>query len=167
MCTVLDHERRGSLPTTCSCNFTCDFHAGALGTPWQTQCNEAMPWSGKQFGTLNCVPAGWPPEASKIRKSWPPEAARLDFAVGLQVTCNQCLSCGHVTCNQCLSCRHVTCNLCWGCGHMTCNLCFSCGHVTMNPDMCGVPKTSQHNKSGEEASAWDGLRAEIFISLLF
>ena len=28
----------------------------SLGTPWQTQCNEAMAWSGKQFGTLNCVP---------------------------------------------------------------------------------------------------------------
>ena len=37
-------------------------HAGALSTPWQTQCNEAMPWSGKhglitrvylqQFGTV-------------------------------------------------------------------------------------------------------------------
>ena len=36
--------------------------AGALNTPWQTQCNEAMPWSGKhglitrvylrQFGTV-------------------------------------------------------------------------------------------------------------------
>ena len=36
--------------------------AGALSTPWQTQCNEAMPWSGKhglitrvylqQFGTV-------------------------------------------------------------------------------------------------------------------
>ena len=23
------------------------FSAGALSTPWQTQCNEAMPWSGK------------------------------------------------------------------------------------------------------------------------
>ena len=38
------------------------FQAGALSTPWQTQCNEAMPWSGKhglitrvylqQFGTV-------------------------------------------------------------------------------------------------------------------
>ena len=23
------------------------FTAGALGLPWQTQCNEAMPWKGK------------------------------------------------------------------------------------------------------------------------
>ena len=40
----------------------CSTEAGALSTPWQTQCNEAMPWSGKhglitrvylqQFGTV-------------------------------------------------------------------------------------------------------------------
>ena len=28
--------------------------AGALSTPWQTQCNEAMPWSGKR-GLINLV----------------------------------------------------------------------------------------------------------------
>ena len=28
--------------------------AGALGTPWQTQCNEAMPWSG-MHGLINRV----------------------------------------------------------------------------------------------------------------
>ena len=39
--------------------------AGAWGTPWQTQCNEAMPWSGKQFRTLNCVPAGHPKNTLK------------------------------------------------------------------------------------------------------
>ena len=36
VCTVLDHERRGSLPITCSCNFTCQFTcqftAGECGT---------------------------------------------------------------------------------------------------------------------------------------
>ena len=37
----------------------------------------------------------------------------------------------------------------------------------MYPDMRGVPKTSQHNKNGEEASVWDGLRAEIFIISVF
>ena len=41
--------------------------AGALGTPWQTQCNEAMPWSGKQFRTLNCVPAGHPKKYPQSR----------------------------------------------------------------------------------------------------
>ena len=33
----------------------------------------------------------------------------------------------------------------------------------MHPDMCSVSKTSQHIKNCGEASARDGLRAEIFI----
>ena len=60
-----------------------------------------MPWSGKQFGTLNCVPAGWPPEASKISKSWPPEAARSEGCgrfTGHVQSCQwlSAVLCGHV-----------------------------------------------------------------------
>ena len=80
---VAKRARAGVCVCVCVCVKPCyqgyyHANAGALGTPWQTQCNEAMPWSGKQFGTLSCVPAGWPPEASKISKRWPPEAARLE-----------------------------------------------------------------------------------------
>ena len=52
MCVCVHPWTKGSQPTS----------AGALSTPWQTQCNEAMPWSGKhglitrvylqQFGTV-------------------------------------------------------------------------------------------------------------------
>ena len=69
--------------------------AGALETPWQTQCNEAMPWSGKQFGTLNCVPASWPPEAARLdfcgRFTGHMQSV-LEFWVAHMISCNQCLS---------------------------------------------------------------------------
>ena len=41
VCTVLDHERRGSLPTTCSCNFTCEFSSRGATAHLSTLPNEA------------------------------------------------------------------------------------------------------------------------------
>ena len=50
----------------------CSEDRRGIGTPWQTQCNEAMPWSGKQFRTLNCVPVAIPEVPSKLwLHPWP------------------------------------------------------------------------------------------------
>ena len=62
----LVHERRRSRPIFDSVDFhaygldTCRGIGHSLANPMQ-RSYAALLWSGKQFGTLNCVPAGWAP----------------------------------------------------------------------------------------------------------
>ena len=70
VCTVLGHERRGSLPNTCSCSFTCQFQAGGSGplkSPLPTRL--LLSWEDIQADHLD-VPAKTAPKW-QIRKTAP------------------------------------------------------------------------------------------------
>ena len=83
VCTVLGHERRGSLPSTCCRNFTCQvtrqFSAGGQSCEHSWSPNEEGYATADVESDQLHVPASWPPEAARLEKSWPPEAARLDL----------------------------------------------------------------------------------------
>ena len=125
VCTVLDQERRGSIPNTCCCNFK--FQAGGTWGMKRSGANEdtsSLPVISVLDAELTYLQR--PTLCGRLER--PPLCGRLDgqrchnrFQV-LHAACNQCLCCGHVACNLCLSCGHVTCNLCSNCGHVTDNL---------------------------------------------
>ena len=121
VCTVLGHERRGSLPNTCCRNFTrqvtCQFSAGGSGplkSPLPTKL--LLSWEDIQADHLD-VPAKTTP-VWQIRKTAPVREIRrprchnsfqgLHAACCRHVACIQCLCCGHVACIQYLCCGHVT-----------------------------------------------------------
>ena len=94
-CIASGHERRGSLPTIGNCSFTCEFHAGGQSCEHSWLPNEEGYATADVESDQLHVPASWPPEAARLGKAGPLEAARLESAVGLQVTCNQCLRSGY------------------------------------------------------------------------
>ena len=68
---VLGHERRGSLPTTCSRNFTRGFHAGGQSCEHSWLPNEEGYATADVESDQLHVPASWPPEAARLEKAGP------------------------------------------------------------------------------------------------
>ena len=71
VCTVLGHERRGSLPITCSCSFTCEFYAGGQSCEHSWLPNEEGYATADVESDQLHVPASWPPEAARLEKAGP------------------------------------------------------------------------------------------------
>ena len=75
VCTVLGHERRGSLPSTCCCNFTCQvtcqFSAGGQ-RPSSKRCLTKLCLKVEAQSDQLCVPAtGQAPELTRLEKPGP------------------------------------------------------------------------------------------------